>query len=222
MVLANCFEYSYATRVTRTEVTPISYQVPYTIASGFHSAQYTANHYSQMNDCASTTWNFCTTPRSLLESYSYQPSTPYMLPTILYYSGVSDLHKHESMEVQLDRMSSKDFPSSNADIDLVLEKQREPIVGLIIEDVFVLPYEFQAKLTSNEAEGENERPITIDGFIPVRSSNLVDLEGSCNTTIHTDVEFSGDSTNDQVQSAINEGRLEFAKNPQMKLDEDFL
>jgi GH43 family beta-xylosidase len=40
--------------------------------------------------------------------------------------------------------------------------------------------------------------------------------------VHADVEFSGDSTNDQVQSAINEGRLKFAENHQMKLDEDRL
>jgi hypothetical protein len=68
-----------------------------------------------------------------------------MLATISYYNGVSDLHRHESIEGQLDRMSSKDIPSSNAGIDLVLEKQREPIVGLVIEDIFVLPSEFQAK-----------------------------------------------------------------------------
>jgi hypothetical protein len=60
------------------------------------------------------------------------------------------------MEEQLDRTSSKDSPSSNAGIDLVLEKQREPIVGLVIEDVSVLPSEFQAKLTSDQAERENE------------------------------------------------------------------
>jgi hypothetical protein len=143
-----------------------------------------------------------------------------MLPTISYYNGVSNLHRHESMDGQFDRTSSKNFPSSNADIDLVLEKQREPIVGLVIEDVFVLPSEFQAMLTIDQAEGENERPITIHGFSPVRSSNLVDPEESCNTTVHADAEFSGDSTNDQVQSAINEGRLKFAENPQMKLDED--
>jgi hypothetical protein len=53
------------------------------------------------------------------------------------------------MEGQLDRMSNKDFPSRNADIDLILEKQREPIVGLVIEDVFVLPSKFQAKSTSD-------------------------------------------------------------------------
>jgi hypothetical protein len=94
----NCFGYSYTTRVARLEVTPISYQVPCTIASGFHSAQYVANYYNQMNDCASTSQNFCNTPHSLPESYSCQPSTPYMLPAISYYNGVSDLHKHESME----------------------------------------------------------------------------------------------------------------------------
>jgi hypothetical protein len=33
---ANCFGYSYATREARSEVTPISYQVPCTVASGFH------------------------------------------------------------------------------------------------------------------------------------------------------------------------------------------
>jgi hypothetical protein len=60
--------------------------------------------------------------------------------------------------------------------DLILEKQREMIVGLVIEDVFVLPSEFQAKSTSDhaEGEGENEQTITIDGFILVRSSNLTD------------------------------------------------
>jgi hypothetical protein len=144
----NCFGYSYATRVARTEVTPISYSVPCTVASGFHSAQYAANHYSQMNDCVSTSQKICTM-RSLSESYSCQPSTPYMLPTISYCNGVLDLHMHESIEGQLDRTSSKDSPSSNAGIDLVLEKLGEPIVGLVIEDAFVLPSEFQAKLTSD-------------------------------------------------------------------------
>jgi hypothetical protein len=142
-----------------------------------------------------------------------------MLATISYYNGVSDLHRHESMEGQLDRMSSKDIPSSNAGIDLVLEKQRELIVGLVIEDIFVLPSDFQAKWTSDQAKGENEWPITIDDFIPVRSSNLANPEESCNRVIHADAELSGDSAIDQVQSAINEGWLEFAKNPQMKLDE---
>jgi hypothetical protein len=70
-----------------------------------------------------------------------------MLPTISYYNDVSDMHRHESMEGQLDRTSNKDFPSSNADIDLIFEKQKEPIVGLVIEDVFVLPFEFEAKST---------------------------------------------------------------------------
>jgi hypothetical protein len=145
---ANCFGYSYATRVTRTEVTPISYLVQCTIASGFHSAQYVANHYSQMKDYASTnvpldnaqvhsttSQNFCTAPRSWPESYFCQPNIPYMLSTISYYNGVSDLHRHESMEGQLDRTSSKDSPSSNAGIDLVLEKQRETIVGLVVESL---------------------------------------------------------------------------------------
>jgi hypothetical protein len=50
---ANCFGYSYAMRVTRIDVTPISYSVLCTVASGFHLAQYAANHYSQMNDCVS-------------------------------------------------------------------------------------------------------------------------------------------------------------------------
>jgi hypothetical protein len=50
--LANYFGYSC--QKARSEVTPISYQVPCTVASGFHSAQYATNHYSQMNDCAST------------------------------------------------------------------------------------------------------------------------------------------------------------------------
>jgi hypothetical protein len=62
-----------------------------------------------------------------------------MLSTISYYNGISDLHRHECMEGQLDRTSSKDSPISNAGIDLVLEKQKDPIVGLVIEDVFVLP-----------------------------------------------------------------------------------
>jgi hypothetical protein len=79
-----------------------------------------------------------------------------MLLTISYYNSVSDLHRHRTMEEQLDRTSSKDSPSSNAGIDLVLEKQREPIVGLVIEDVSVLPSEFQAMLTSDQAERENE------------------------------------------------------------------
>jgi hypothetical protein len=108
------------------------------------------------------------------------------------------------MEGQLNRTSSKDFPSSNADIGLVLEKQREPIVELVIEDVFVLPSEFHAKSTIDQAEEENERSITIYGFILIRYSNLADPEESCNTTVHADAEFSGDSTNDQVQSTINE------------------
>jgi hypothetical protein len=119
-----------------------------------------------------------------------------MLSTISYYNGVSDLHRHRNMEGQLDKTSNKNFPSSNADIDLVLEKQGEPIVGLVIEDVFVLPSEFQARSTSDQAEGENKRLITIDGFIPDRSSNLVDPEESCITMVHADAEFSGDSTND--------------------------
>jgi hypothetical protein len=107
----NCFGYSYATQVARTEVTCISYLVPCTVASGFHSAQYDTNHYSQMNDYASTnlpldnaqaysmtSQNFCTALRSLPESYSCQPNTPYILPTTSYYNGVSDLHRHKSME----------------------------------------------------------------------------------------------------------------------------
>jgi hypothetical protein len=69
----------------------------------------------------------------------------------------------------------------------------------------VLPYEFHAKPTSDQAKGENKRLVTIDGFVPVRSSNLVNPEERCNTTVHADAEFSGDSPNDQVQSAINEG-----------------
>jgi hypothetical protein len=185
-------------------------------------AQYAANHYSQINDCANTSQNFCITPRSLPESYSYQSRIPYMLPTISYYNGVSDLNRHESMEGRLDRTSIKDFPSSNADTNLVLEKQKEPIVGLVIEDVFVLPSEFQANSTSDQAERENEWPITIYGFISVRSSNLADPKESYNTTVHVDAEFSRDSTNDQVQSTINEGRLELAENLQMKLGEDLL
>jgi hypothetical protein len=82
---------------------------------------------------------------------------------------------------------------------LFWKKQGEPIVGLVIEDVFVLPSEFQARSISDPTEGENERPITIDGFILVRSSNLVDLEESCITMVHANAEFPGDSTNDQVQ-----------------------
>jgi hypothetical protein len=89
-----------------------------------------------------TSQKFCTTLRSLPESYSCQLNTPYMLPTISYYNGISDLHRHKSMEGQLDRTSSKDFPTRNAGIDLVLEKQRESITGLVIDDVFVLPSEF--------------------------------------------------------------------------------
>jgi hypothetical protein len=65
-----------------------------------------------------------------------------MLPTISYYIGVLDLHRHRTMEEQLYRTSSEDSPSSNAGIDLLLEKQRETIVGLVIEDVFVLPSKF--------------------------------------------------------------------------------
>jgi hypothetical protein len=68
---------------------------------------------------------------------------------ISYCNCVSDLHRHESMEGQLDRMSNKDSPSSNDGLDLVLEKQREMIARLVIEDVFVLPSEFQAKSTSD-------------------------------------------------------------------------
>jgi hypothetical protein len=103
------------------EVTPISYPVSCTIASGFHSAQYAAKHYSQMNDYTSTivpldnvqaysmtSQNFCTAPHSLPKSYSCQPNTPYMMPTISYYNDVSDLHRHRTMDEQLDRMSSKD------------------------------------------------------------------------------------------------------------------
>jgi hypothetical protein len=71
-----------------------------------------------------TSQYFSTAPRSLLESYSCQSNTPYMLLTILYYNGVSDMHRHKSMEGQLDRMSSKDPLSSNASIDLVLEKAK--------------------------------------------------------------------------------------------------
>jgi hypothetical protein len=52
--LANYFEQPYAIQVTRMEVAPNSYLVSCTVASGFHSAQYTANHYSQMNGYAST------------------------------------------------------------------------------------------------------------------------------------------------------------------------
>jgi hypothetical protein len=62
----------------------------------------------------------------------------------------------------------------------------------------VLPSEFQAKLTSDQAEGENERSITINGFIPVRSSNLANPEESCNTMVHINAEFLEDSNNDQV------------------------
>jgi hypothetical protein len=152
----NCFGHSCATRVARTEVTPISYPVPCTVASGFYLAQYAANNYSQMNDFASTnvpldnaqaysttSQNFCTAPYSLLGSYSCHLNTPYMLLTISSYNnGVLDLYKHESMDGQLDRTSSKDSPSSNVGIDLVLEKQRELIAGLVMEDAFVLHLNF--------------------------------------------------------------------------------
>jgi hypothetical protein len=120
-----------------------------------------------------------------------------MLPTISYYNGVSDLHSHESMDEQLDKTPSKDSPSSNAGIDLVLEKQRESIVGLVIDNVFVLPSGFQAKLISNQVVGwENERLVTIDCFVLDRSNNLTDPKECCNTTVHADAEFSGDSTTD--------------------------
>jgi hypothetical protein len=46
-----------------------------------------------------------------------------MLPTISYYNGVLDLHRHKTTEEQLDRTSIKDSPSSNAGTYLVLEKQ---------------------------------------------------------------------------------------------------
>jgi hypothetical protein len=82
---------------------PISYPIPCIVACGFYSGQYAADYYSQMNNCASTSQNFCTTLHSLPESYSCQPRTSYMLPTISYYNGVLDLHRHESMEGQLDR-----------------------------------------------------------------------------------------------------------------------
>jgi hypothetical protein len=129
----------------------------------------------------------------------------------------------KSMEEQLDRMSSKDSPSSNAGIYLVLEKQREPIAGIVIEDVFiVLPSEFQAKSTSDQVkeERENERSVTLDGFVLVRSSNHTDPKESCNIAIHANAGFSGDLTNEHVQSAINEGQSKFAEDPQMKLDKD--
>jgi hypothetical protein len=118
-------------------------------------AEYAASYHSQINDYASAnvaldnaqayvrTSRNCTTLWSLPEIYSCQSSTTYMLPTISYYNGVSDLHRHRTMEEQLDRTSSKDSPSSNAGIDLVLEEQREPIVGLLIEDVFVLHLNFR-------------------------------------------------------------------------------
>jgi hypothetical protein len=60
----------------------------------------------------------------------------------------------------------------------------------------MLPPEFQSKSTSDQAEGENKRLVTIDGFIPVRSSNLTDPRESCNIAVHADAEFSGDLTND--------------------------
>jgi hypothetical protein len=40
--------------------------------------------------------------------------------------------------------------------------------------------------------------ITIDGFIPVRASNLTDPNESYNIAVQADVEFSGDSANDQI------------------------
>jgi hypothetical protein len=60
----------------------------------------------------------------------------------------------------------------------------------------VLPSEFQAKSTSDQAEGENERSVTTNGFIPVRSSNLTNLKENSNTVVHVDAEFSEDLTND--------------------------
>jgi hypothetical protein len=60
-------------------------------------------------------------------------------------------------------------------------------------------------LTSDQAEGENEQPITTDGLILVRSSNLAGPKESYNTMVHADAEFSGDLNKDQVQLAINEG-----------------
>jgi hypothetical protein len=84
-----------------------------------------------------TSQKFYTASHSWPENYSCQPNTPYMLFTISYYNGVSDLHRHESMKGQLDRMSIKDSPSSIAGIDLILKKQREMIVGLVIDDVCV-------------------------------------------------------------------------------------
>jgi hypothetical protein len=73
---------------------------------------------------STTSQNFCTAPHSWPESYSCQSNTPYMLSIISYYNGVSDLHRHKSMEGQLNRTSSKDSPSSNVGIDLVLEKAK--------------------------------------------------------------------------------------------------
>jgi hypothetical protein len=49
-----------------------------------------------------------------------------------------------------------------------------------------------------EGEGEIEWLITVDGCIPVRASNLTDPNENCNTAVHADAEFSGDSANDQI------------------------
>jgi hypothetical protein len=84
----------------------------------------------------------------------------------------------------------------------------------------LLPYEFQDKSTSDQAKGKNEQLVTIDGFILVRSSNLTDLKESCNIVVHANGEFPGYSNKYYVQPTRNEGRLEFAENPQMKPDED--
>jgi hypothetical protein len=46
------------------------------------------------------------------------------------------------MEEQLDRTFNKDSSNSNAGIDLILEKQKEPTAGFVIENVFGLPSEF--------------------------------------------------------------------------------
>jgi hypothetical protein len=64
----------------------------------------------------------------------------------------------------------------------------------------VLPSEFWAKSTSDqvEGEGENERPVTIDGFVPVRASNLTYPNESWNIEVHVNAEFSGDSANDKI------------------------
>jgi hypothetical protein len=58
----------------------------------------------------------------------------------------------------------------------------------------VLPFE----LSNQAEEGENERPVTIDGFVSDRASNLIDTNKNRNTTVQAVAEFSGDSANDLI------------------------